>query len=186
MFNKVEGERLIKLARNSISCFFSKKEPVISNEIKSKFKEKQGVFVTLKINNELRGCIGYAEGIFPLYEAVINAAKAAAFSDPRFAPLTEEEFKKVRVEVSILTEPELIKVSKPEEYMEKIKIGEDGLIVKSTYGSGLLLPQVPIEWKWDVKEFLEHICEKAGLEKDAWKDLQNKIYKFQAEVFEEG
>ena len=185
MFNKGEGKELIKIAKSSISCFFSGKECAVSDELKEKFNEKLGVFVTLKVDNELRGCIGFVEGIAPLHEAVIKAAKSAAFSDPRFKPLTEEEFNKIKAEVSVLTKPELIKVDKAEEYLEKIKVGEDGLIVKSSYGSGLLLPQVPLEWNWNVKEFLEHTCQKAGLDKDEWKELENKIYKFQAQVFEE-
>lgn len=186
MFNKEDGKKLIKIARDSIAAYFNKKELSFSDEDKERFKEKLGVFVTLKIDDELRGCIGFVEGVNPLYEAIADAANAAAFSDPRFMPLTTEEFEKVKVEVSVLTKPELIDVKKPEEYMEKIKVGEDGLIVKSSYGSGLLLPQVAVEWKWDVKEFLENSCQKAGLSKDAWKDLENKIYKFQAEIFTEG
>ncbi len=185
MFNKEDGKALVNIAKESISCFFSEKEVVVKDKIKEKFKEKLGVFVTLKITDELRGCIGFVEGAAPLHEAVINAAKAAAFSDPRFGPLTKQEFENVKIELSVLTKPKLIDVERPEEYLDKIKIGEDGLIIKSSYSSGLLLPQVAVEWKWDVKGFLENTCQKAGLEKEAWKDLENKIYKFQAQVFEE-
>ena len=186
MLNKRDGKELIKIAKSAISSVFLKKEQVIDCKVKEKFKEKQGVFVTLKINDKLRGCIGFVEGVFPLYEAVTNAARSAAFSDPRFMPLTEGEFKDTKIEVSVLTKPELIEAEKPEDYLDKVKVGEVGLIIKSRLGSGLLLPQVPVEWNWNVKEFLEHTCQKAGLDKDAWKYPNNKVYKFQAQIFGEG
>lgn len=185
MFNNEDGKELIKIARESISSYFSGKEYVVSNELEEQFNERLGVFVTLKVNEELRGCIGFIEGAAPLHESVAAAAKAAAFSDPRFMALTKEEFKRIRLEVSVLTKPELIKVGKAEDYLDKIRIGKDGLIIKARGCSGLLLPQVAPEWDWDVKQFLEHTCQKAGIDKDAWKDLDNKIYKFQAQVFEE-
>ena len=84
-----------------------------------------------------------------------------------------------------MTEPKLIEVKNYEEYFDKIKIPGDGLIIKSKYGSGLLLPQVFVEYKCDVKKALEMVCRKAGLDTDAWKDLDNKIYVFNAEVFKE-
>lgn len=185
MLSKEEGKELIGIAKESISYYFSGKDYVVSDELKEMFNEKFGVFVTLKIKDELRGCIGFVEGMMPLYESVVDSAKAAAFSDPRFRPLTKEEFEKINIEVSVLTKPELIEVNKAEEYLDKIIVGENGLIVKGSGCSGLLLPQVALEWKWDVKQFLENLCQKAGLDKDAWKELDNKIYKFQAQVFEE-
>jgi len=143
------------------------------------------VFVTLNIDGELRGCIGFPEPVLPLYEAVIESARSAAFSDPRFMPLSKEEFDKVHIELSVLTVPELIKVKKSEDYLNKIKIGSDGLIIRGEYGSGLLLPQVFTEYKCNPKKALEMTCQKAGLSSDAWKDLKNKIFKFQAHIFEE-
>jgi len=162
-----DGKLLIKLARESISSYW------------------QGVFVTLYKNKQLRGCIGFPEPIFPLFEAIIKAARSAAFEDPRFPPLQKEELKHIKIEVSVLTVPALIKVKKPEDYLKKIKIGKDGLIIRSTLGSGLLLPQVATEYKWGVEEFLRHLCEKARLKQNAWKDKNNQIYKFQAQIFKE-
>ncbi len=185
MLSQEEGKELLRLARDSIKSFFESKDVRVKEEIMKRFSEKQGVFVTLTIDGDLRGCIGYPEPIFPLYEAVINSARSAAFSDPRFSPLTKEEFKDVHLEISVLTVPELIK-AKPDDYVKKIKVGEDGLIVRSAYGSGLLLPQVAIEYKWDAKQFLEHTCEKAGLNKNSWKEKSILVYKFQAQIFEEG
>jgi len=178
-----EKSSLLKLARDSITSYFTKKEIDISKV--KKFSKKQGVFVTLTKNNELRGCIGFPEPYLPLYKAVIQAAKSAAFSDPRFMPLQEKELNEIKIEISVLSVPKLIEVKKPKEYLKKIKIGEDGLIIRSDYGSGLLLPQVFVEYNCDVKQALEMLCQKAGLPSEAWKNLDNKIYKFQAEILKE-
>ncbi|MAG07912.1 AMMECR1 domain-containing protein [Candidatus Woesearchaeota archaeon] len=180
-----DGKALLRLARDSVSSFLNEKEPEIKEGIRKKHAEKQGVFVTLYIEDELRGCIGFPEPVLPLFQAVVDAAKSAAFSDPRFSPLTKEEFDNTKVELSILTLPELIEVKEPEEYLKSIKIGEDGLIIRGNFNSGLLLPVVAVEYKWDAETFLENLCLKAGLPLDAWKDLSNKIYKFQSQVFSE-
>lgn len=180
----MNGQKLIKAARDAIGSRFGK-EFEISDEFKQEFKEKRGCFVTLKIKDELRGCIGFPEPVVPLYKAVIESAKNAAFSDPRFPQLSEEEFRHIRIEVTVLTKPELIKVKQPEDYLKEIEIGKDGLIVERGYKRGLLLPQVAVEWEWDVKEFLEQTCAKAGLNVDAWMEPDTKVYKFQGEIFSE-
>lgn len=186
MFSQEDGKELLKLARDSISFFFDGKDVQVKDEVMKKFNEKQGVFVTITINDTLRGCIGYPEAIYPLWEGVLNAARSAAFSDPRFKPLTKGEFKDIHIEVSVLTVPEQIKAEKPEDYMAKVNVGEDGLIIRGRFGSGLLLPQVAIEYNWDAKQFLEHTCEKAGLDTDSWKEKDILVYKFQAQIFKEG
>jgi len=180
-----DGKFLIKLARNSISDFFDKKETDIEEAAKEKYGEKQGIFITLYMEDELRGCIGFPEPVLPLSQAVVDAARNSAFSDPRFSPLTKEEFSRTKVEFSVLTVPELIKVKEPDDYLKFVKVGEDGLIIRSSFNSGLLLPIVAVEWKWDAKTFLEQVCLKAGLPSEAWKDPNNKIYKFQSQVFSE-
>lgn len=186
MLNNKDRTMLLALARQSVNDAFSGVDTKADTEIIKRFSQNNGVFVTLKKNNALRGCIGSVMASLPLYQSVIELARAAAFEDPRFPPLKKSELKDVKFEISILTIPELIKVGSPEEYLRKIKIGRDGLIIHSVQGSGLLLPQVPGEWGWNTKEFLEHTCIKAGLSKDSWKDLNNKIYRFSAEVFSEG
>src|SRR3990167_3291578 len=103
MLSLEQGKRLIKLARDSITAHFSKKGVKVSKEIKGEFSSNMGAFVTLNIGEQLRGCIGFPEAIYPLHEAVVKAATSAAFSDPRFMPLSEEEFKYVKIEVSVLT-----------------------------------------------------------------------------------
>ena len=173
------------LARGAISAYFKGKEVQVSNELKDEFGEDSGVFVSLYINNELIGCIGIPKPTMPLYKAIIQAAKGAAFEDPRFPPLRKEQMDRLRIEISVLTEPEAIEVDDPNEYPRKVEIGKDGLMIQDEFGSGLLLPQVAVEWKWDAKEFLDQTCRKAGLSPDCWCNLKRNVYKFQAQVFAE-
>jgi len=148
-----------------------------------------GVFVTInslrKGDKELRGCIGYPYPTEPLTQAVIQSTISAATQDPRFHPLSIDELDKVVFEVSILTPPTIIEVRNPKEYPSKVRIGEDGLIAERGMYKGLLLPQVPVEWKWDQEEFLCQCCIKAGLSPDSWLLKGTKLYKFQAIIFEE-
>lgn len=185
MFTDEDGKVLISVAKSTILNWFTRKPKNISPEIAKKFSEKLGVFVTLKIDGELRGCIGFVEPKFPLIDGIQRAALLAAFNDPRFPPLREEEFSRLNVEISVLTKPILLTVNKPEEYLDKIKIGRDGLIMEYSGYSGLLLPQVPVEEKWNVKEFLNYTCIKAGLPQDSWQNPECKVYVFQAEIFSE-
>jgi len=183
MLSFEDGEKFLDLARNSVKTYFSNKEPE-DIQLKETFSKKQGVFVTLHKNRQLRGCIGYPEPVIPLYDAVIKAARSAAFNDPRFPPVSEDELEDIKFEVSVLTIPEKVNVNEPDEYLKKVRIGKDGLIIRG-YNSGLLLPQVAEEWKFNQQQFLECVSEKAGMEKDAWKNLQNEIYIFQAQIFSE-
>jgi uncharacterized protein (TIGR00296 family) len=151
------------------------------------FKEKYGVFVTLsKINGKkLRGCIGFPLPVFPLIDAVIEASISAGVRDPRFPKVTRQELKNLLIEVSVLTSPVLIEVNDPQEYKEEVKIGINGLIVEGGGNKGLLLPQVPIEWNWNVEEFLSNCCMKARLSPDAWLLKETKIFKFSCIVAKE-
>jgi uncharacterized protein (TIGR00296 family) len=185
-----EGNFLIQLARNAVKEYLATGKTVKTPEnTPKKLFEHCGVFVTINSleNGEktLRGCIGYPYPTKPLAEAVIDSAISAATRDPRFHPLSLKEFGNVVFEVSVLTRPELIEVKKPEEYVAKIKVGEDGLIVEKDFFKGLLLPQVPVEWGWCEEEFLCHCCVKAGLPPDSWLTKGAKIYKFSAIILEE-
>jgi AmmeMemoRadiSam system protein A len=168
----------IKLAKEAIASEFSKSE--IKTPIQQEFKEEKGVFVTIKLRGELRGCIGFPYASYPLGDAIILAAKSAAFADPRFPPMSEEEFHESKIEVSVLSSP--IKML-PDP--TKIKIGTDGLICDYRGRSGLLLPQVAVEHNLSPLEFLEALCEKAGLAKNSWKDEGFQLWKFKAKIFEE-
>jgi AmmeMemoRadiSam system protein A len=141
------------------------------------FTAKRGIFVSLHIHGELRGCIGYIFPYMSLVDSVKEMALAAAFRDPRFKPLTQAEFNDLQIEISILSE--LIPVHSNAE----IVIGRDGLYIDHPSGSGLLLPQVALEWNWDVPEFLRHLEQKAGLKACAHQDPETDLYRFEAEIF---
>jgi len=179
-----DGLIFIKTARKVIEHYLKNKEVIYPEEIK-KYNEKSGVFTTLRINNNLRGCIGFPRPIYPLWKALVLSSIYASTEDPRFPPMTIEELNKATIEVSILTEPVLIKVNDPLEYPNKIEIGKDGLIVEYGIYSGLLLPEVPVEEGWDEITFLSYTCLKAGLPPDCWLKLPVKIYKFQSQIFRE-
>lgn len=150
------------------------------------FLEKSGVFVTISKypSGDLRGCIGYPEPIFPLKDALRMAAEAAC-NDPRFAPLSFDETNNCTFEVTILTPPEEINYTSPEDLVSKISVGRDGLILRHEGRKGLLLPQVPVDFGWDTEDFLCHLSVKAGLPPNAWMRMGVKIEKFTGEIFSE-
>jgi len=185
MVSLAQAKKLIKLAHDAISAYFEGKTLEVSEELQKEFKEEKGVFVSLYVKEELVGCIGFPEPIFPLWLAVRKAVIGAGFGDPRFPPLVKSQMRDLRVELSILTKPEVIEIKNPKEYLKKIKIGRDGLMVKDEFGSGLLLPQVAVEWGWDAEEFLNQTCMKAGLDPDCWRNTKRNVYKFQGQVFTE-
>jgi len=178
-----EAAFLVKLARRAVERHL-KDGSIMSppDETSENLRKPRGVFVTINALKDerriLRGCIGFPYPIYPLVRAVIEAAVESATRDPRFPPLSISELDHVVFEVSVLTPPQLIKVSSPREYPSKVKIGVDGLIVERGFNKGLLLPQVPVEWGWDSEEFLCQCCMKAGLTPDCWVLQGTKIYKF--------
>lgn len=183
---KEDGIILVKTARNIVKEFLKTSiKPKLEKKIQDKFYFNSGIFVTLNDFNGLRGCIGYPLPDKKICEALIDACIAAATEDPRFPSINIEELDSIIFELTILTPPEKITVNKPEEYLSKIKVGRDGLIVRNGFNSGLLLPQVPIEYNWTEKEFLEHTCEKAGLPRDYWRDSSTEVQKFEGIIFKE-
>ncbi|RLF66960.1 MAG: TIGR00296 family protein [Thermoplasmata archaeon] len=182
-----EGEIAVKIARKVVdSVVLGKKIPEFK-DLPKVFHEKMGAFVTLETypNRELRGCIGIPYPVYPLIEALIEAAEGAALHDPRFPPVKPDELMNITVEVSILTPPIKIEVKDKRELPKKIKIGRDGLIVKRGFYQGLLLPQVAVEEGWDPETFLAYTCWKAGLPGDCWLDDETEVYAFTAEIFSE-
>ncbi len=185
MFNLEIGKYLVKTAREVIEVYLQRGIKKVPERVPTKeLLQKRGVFVTLKRfrNNELRGCIGFPLPIYPLIQALTNAAIAAATEDPRFHAVTWKEMKEIIIEVSVLTPPQPID---KKQVFRQIKIGRDGLIIKKGPFSGLLLPQVPVEENWSTREFLSYTCLKAGLNSEAWLDPETEIYKFQAQIFSE-
>jgi uncharacterized protein (TIGR00296 family) len=185
MYSDEDGALAVRIARASLDHVVKGTE-MPKLDVPEIFKRKSGAFVTVNTypDHALRGCIGYPEPYFPLMDSLIKGADGAT-RDPRFPRLAKEELEKIVVEVSLLTPPELIKVAAPKDYPEHVTIGRDGLIVERGAYKGLLLPQVPVDWEWDVEEFLSRTCMKAGLQPDAWLDPMTKIYSFGGEVFGE-
>jgi AmmeMemoRadiSam system protein A len=172
-----EEKELLKIARETLESYLSEGK-IPHFEVKSEsLKEEMGAFVTLKKKGRLRGCIGHVEANKPLYEVVSEMAITAATQDPRFSPVTLDELSEIDIEISVLSP--LKKVNN----IEEIKVGRDGLVIKKGFASGLLLPQVPVEWGWSREEFLRQVSLKAGLPPDAWKEAD--LYRFTAQVFGE-
>lgn len=150
------------------------------------FRELSGAFVTISKypSGDLRGCIGYPEPVLPLGQAIISAARSACH-DPRFPSLTLKEAENCVFEVTVLTSPEKINFSSPDDLLNKIEIGRDGLILSYKGRRGLLLPQVPVEWEWSKETYLEQLSAKARLPMDIWKKEGVTIENFQGEIFAE-
>lgn len=175
-FSDDERRVLKELAKNSIEkVLFGKKEEKLN--IPQALRKKMGAFVCLKTRGELKGCIGYIKGVMPLDDTIREMAVQAAFHDPRFIPLEQEEWKNTEIEISVLTPMKRIKD------IEEIEVGFHGLYIENGFNTGLLLPQVATENRWDRITFLEYTCMKAGLSRDAWKSRETQIYIFSADVF---
>jgi uncharacterized protein len=181
-----DGETIVKTARAAVTEYLKTEKKInLHEDFKSKFSYNSGVFVTLNKKENLRGCIGFPTPVKKLFQSLIDAAIASATEDPRFPQVQYEELNEISFEVTILTPPKEVKVTNPLEYTSKIKVGRDGLIVKWEFGSGLLLPQVPVEYGWNEEEFLNHTCEKAGAPIDCWKSKSTIILQFEGIVFRE-
>ncbi|GAB6065999.1 TIGR00296 family protein [Aquifex pyrophilus] len=179
-------EELVALGREAVWKAFKGEEILVPEFLKEKYKEKRGIFTTLKRypDEELRGCIGVPLPIYPLWYGTVYTSLSSAFKDPRFKPLEKEEFDKTLWEITLLSVPEEFK-GKKEKLPRKIEIGKHGLIVEAGGRSGLLLPQVAVEHGLSPEEFLSLTCLKAGLPKDCWKKEEVKVYTFTGEVFKE-
>lgn len=172
-----EKTALLEIAKRAVIAKVANRElPRISGDLPI-LKEKRGAFVTLKKRGHLRGCIGYIKAVKPLGETVQEMAVAAAFHDPRFPSVKNEEIRDLQFEISVLSPLRKI------QGMDEIEVGKHGLYVVRGYNSGLLLPQVASEYGWDRETFLRETCFKAGLPHKAWKDKETEIYIFSANYF---
>lgn len=174
-----EKLELLRIARQAITNIVNGQglpeiEPKTEN-----LKTPCGAFVTLTVNNNLRGCIGYIEPVKSLAEVVNEVAAKSALEDPRFPPVEPSEVDKLEIEISVLSPLKLAKS------IDEIKVGEHGIMIKRGWRRGLLLPQVAVEHNLTKEEFLEHTCLKAGLHPDCWKDKETEIYIFTAIIFKE-
>jgi len=177
--DKSQKEKLLKIARESIESFVREGKIIPIVEDDPVLKTKTGVFVTIKEHGMLRGCIGFTEPLFPLYEGVQKAGILAATQDPRFRPLSKDELPHIHLEISVLTPLRKI------ENVKEIVVGKHGIMISKEGKRGLLLPQVAVEYGWDREQFLDQTCLKANLPRGCWKkDAEIQI--FEAIIFEEG
>ncbi len=177
-YGVTERRLLMEVAKQSVAAAAKGEDFDVPPPAVDLLKAKGAAFVTLKKDGHLRGCIGHVIARVPLYKCVSDVAQAAAIHDTRFSPVRPDELGDLSYEISVLTAPE---PTTPAE----VVVGRDGLIMSNGGRSGLLLPQVPIEWNWDREEFLAHTCRKAGLPLDCWKDPKTRIESFRAIVWGE-
>jgi AmmeMemoRadiSam system protein A len=181
-----EGRRLLSVARETIQqkLFNSENQGLADSQVSPKFSERRGTFVTLTLDGGLRGCIGHIIPQESLLEGIRVNAINAAFRDPRFRPLSRKEWERVKIEISILTEPKPLPYTGAEDLLGKLRPGIDGVILKKGMHQATFLPQV---WEQipDKNEFLTHLCLKAGLDMDAWKKEKLEVSTYQVQAFEE-
>ncbi len=169
---------LIGLAKKAIANYPEKLDP---KDVPAKLKEKRGAFVSVYVKDSLRGCIGYLEGILPLYHAVIENAAAAAYQDDRFYHIKKSELNDLSVEISVLSVPQRLDYKGGDGLQSKLNCKE-GVIIKLGYRNATFLPQV---WKElpDKTQFLSHLCMKAGLPRNEWENGELEVFTYYAEVF---
>ena len=173
--------QLLALARDAIAARFRGDQPPrLASDRAETFGQPRALFVTLRRDGQLRGCIGTLAPEGDLGRTVPRFALRAAFEDPRFPGLSAEELPGCTIEISVLTAP------RPVEHPEDIVVGRDGLIIELGGRRGLLLPQVATEWGFDRATFLAELSRKAGLPPDAWQLPSARLWSFQAEVFAVG
>ena len=177
--SETDRQSLLELARRAIAEAVSLQKPAGGRPHSGAFAEKRGVFVTLHARGRLRGCIGVIEPFEPLGKSVARCAVSAAFEDPRFSPVSAEEFRELQIELSLLSPLEPI-------LPRNIEIGKHGLLISQVAKRGLLLPQVAVQHKLSSEQFLEETCRKAGLAPRAWQEPETQILGFTCEVFSEG
>ena len=176
-----ESELLLKIARNSVLEHLNNTSIINQNELLEQypfFADHRATFVTLNLNGNLRGCIGSLLPQRKLLEDIISNAKAAAFQDPRFQPLSKDEFKNLEIEISVLTLPLPLEYNNIKDMKSKIRVGVDGVILKQGRHQATFLPQV---WEQlpNFEEFFSHLCQKAGLGYECLNE-QPEIYTYQA------
>jgi AmmeMemoRadiSam system protein A len=176
-YSEMQRQTMLALARAAVTEAVLRGRAVEDVGTDPAFTEPRGAFVTLTIAGGLRGCIGFPEAVYPLREAIVQGAIGAALRDPRFPPVVPDELPALHIEISVLSP--LFAITP-----DAVTVGTHGLVISQDGARGLLLPQVPVEWGWDRRQFLQHTCRKAGLPVDAWQHGAT-LYAFTAEVFGE-
>ena len=177
MLKSKEKKILLEIAHKAIAAVVREEDTTPEPREEKALNIRNGCFVTIKQDEELRGCIGNFQSDLPLFKEVAEMAAASACKDPRFYPLQEDEISNISIDISVLSPLEKI------EDIESIEIGTHGIYLEKGYYRGVLLPQVATEHKWDRETFLKQTCIKAGLPTDSWEAEDTDLYIFSAEVF---
>jgi AmmeMemoRadiSam system protein A len=186
-YSDFEKKLMLSLARKSIHHYLEHRKllPVDRKEIPKALLEEGACFVTLRIGKELRGCIGSLEAHRPLLDDLLHNAIASAFSDTRFTPLEENEFHKIGISISVLATPAPLKVKDADDLLKKLIVGKTGLIIRKGYSGATFLPAVWEELP-DKADFLTHLCWKAGLAPNEWKNTKDmRFFTYGAMEFSE-
>src|SRR5262245_858118 len=182
-FSPEECQTLLVIARHAIearACDEPFEMEALAEHVPPRLHEVRAAFTTIFLRGHLRGCVGFAVPAYPLYRTIAETAVSAAFLDPRFPPVTSDEIRQLRIEISILSVLQPLDAGNAEAL---IQIGRHGLLITHMGRRGLLLPQVAAEHGWNVTDFLENICLKAGLHRDAWREPGARLEMFTAEIF---
>jgi AmmeMemoRadiSam system protein A len=179
MLSEKEASILLTIAREAISSCVNKQVYQPPPREEKALNERSGCFVTIKLQGQLRGCIGNFQSERPLFIEIADMAVASASKDPRFHPLEAEELDSISLELSVLSPLEKT------EDIELIEVGTHGLYLEKNFSRGVLLPQVATEYGWDRLTFLQQTCQKAGLNKNAWQEADTDIYIFSAQIIKE-
>lgn len=177
--NAHEKQILLDIARQAIILGVKFGQEYVEPREEKVLNQRNGCFVTIKQNGQLRGCIGNFQSELPLFKEVAQMAQASATKDPRFYPLKEEDLDNFTLEISVLSPLQKT------ENIEDIEVGKHGIYIEKSFYRGVLLPQVATEHNWDRQTFLKQTCIKAGLPTDAWQAEDADIYVFSAQVFGE-
>jgi AmmeMemoRadiSam system protein A len=182
-FSAEECQTLLVIARHAIEARAAEEpfdlESLVAH-VPTRLHELRAAFTTLFLDGQLRGCVGFALPLYPLYRTVAETAVSAAFLDPRFPPVTRDEAPRLRIEISLLSALQPVEINQAESLIE---IGRHGLLITHMGRRGLLLPQVAAEHGWDATQFLENTCLKAGLHRNAWREPGARLEIFTAEIF---
>jgi len=179
MLSHEQRARLLSVARESLRHAVGKGPAPDLTTDDPDLTRDSGAFVTLEMDGHLRGCIGYIEAIAPLIETVARMARAAALEDPRFDPVDASDEPRITIEISVMSP--LVKVAS----LSEVVVGRDGLMIRAVGRSGVFLPQVPVEWRWNKQQYLEELGVKAGLGRDGYKRKDAEFWRFTAQVFKE-
>jgi AmmeMemoRadiSam system protein A len=182
-FSPEECQTLLVIARHAIEARASDQPfeiETLAEHVPPRLHEIRAAFTTLFLVGQLRGCVGFAVPAYPLYRTIAETAVSAAFLDPRFPPVTAEEIHQLRIEISVLSPLQPLDASEAETLLH---IGHHGLLITHMGRRGLLLPQVAAEHGWNVVDFLENTCLKAGLHREAWREPGARLEMFTAEIF---